>query len=158
MLIWPQDREALSLHFKSSRPYAVKVFVGDNNTISGEPKDENTTTLIRRKHRLTVREPIQDYYVAGEPWLDSFRTLTGACKQFVCGTATLQIQIMPKKRVGMCILLQKFEGEGVSKYLVEGLEGGTKVRELKGRVEELKGIGVKEQMLILSGRELDDGK
>lgn len=149
------DREAASLHFRSSRPYAVKIFVGTNNCISGEPLIESTTTAIRRKHRLTTGQRIGDYKIAGEPKVDTYRTLTGNQKQFVSGAPILTIQIMPTKRVGVCIAVKKIDGSD-STFSIEGLEGSTKVAEVKEKIWEARHVKVEEQMLILSGKVLDD--
>lgn len=147
----------MSLHFRSSRPYAVKMFVGTNNSLSGEPLIETSTTAIRRKHRLITNQKIRDYTIAGEPKIDTYRTLTGQEKQFVAGTPVLTIQVMPTKRVGMCIVIKKIDGSD-STFSIEGLEGSTKVLEVKEKILKARNVKVKEQMLILSGRVLDDCK
>jgi len=152
------DREALTLHFKSSRPYAVKLFVDSNNAQSGEPKIESTTTFLRQKHRLTVGDPIQDYSIVGELTFDTFKTLAGESKQFVAGTPRLQVQVMPVKRVGMCVVVKRVVEGVLSTFSMEGLEGRMLVKEVKEMIWTLKDVKAEEQLLVLKGMKLEDGE
>jgi hypothetical protein len=69
------------IHFKSQRPYAIKVFAGDINAISGEPKNETSTSNIRRKKQLAADKSIQDYVVSpSHEWLDDITCLDGKSK------------------------------------------------------------------------------
>lgn len=147
----------MSLHFKSSRSYAIKIFAGDNNTVSAEPRIETTTTAMRRKHRLTCGESIKDYLL-GEERLDAFKTLTGNSKQFVAGTPELQFQIMLTKRVGMCIVVREVVEDTFVAFSMEGLETNSKILEVKMRIYDTKRIKIEEQMLVVRGKKLEDGE
>jgi len=57
------DREkGLWVNFESNRPFAVRVWLGGINAISGEPIIETFTTALRRA-KLLKKKAIQDYVV-----------------------------------------------------------------------------------------------
>jgi len=49
--------------FQASRPFAVKIYVGGVNAVSGEPKVETPATIQRRKEHLFRSKSTQDYVV-----------------------------------------------------------------------------------------------
>ena len=80
------EKEALWISFASKNRYAIKIFVGGINAISGEPAIPNAATTLRRRNRIRNYKPIQDYLaigVNGQPWLDGVAVEPGKVRQFV---------------------------------------------------------------------------
>jgi hypothetical protein len=72
------------IRFRAEGPYAIKVFVGGVNAISGEPTVETAATRLRLRNRLAQNKPIQDYVVVpNQLWLDGIATNVGKVRQFV---------------------------------------------------------------------------
>lgn len=72
------------IRFKSEKRYAVKIYVGGVNAVSGEPDEENAATKLRRRAKLARGETIQDYVVVpDQKWLDGIATSVGQVRQFV---------------------------------------------------------------------------
>jgi len=64
------QREATWINFEATRPFAVKVYVGGVNAISGEAMTETEETVKRRSARLKEKKIIEDYVVAPDQlWL-----------------------------------------------------------------------------------------
>jgi hypothetical protein len=88
LLTTSTEREALWIRFKSTRPFAIKVYLGGINAISGEPIIENFATSLRRSRLLQEKKSIQDYAVIdpadkGQLWLDGIAKVNGKVMQFV---------------------------------------------------------------------------
>jgi len=65
-------------------PYVIKVYVGAVNAVSGEPAVETAATALRRRHKLSQGQSIQDYVVApDQKWLDGVAGSVGQVRQFV---------------------------------------------------------------------------
>lgn len=78
------QREAMWINFKSKKRYAIKIYVGGVNAVSGEPAVENAATTLRRRQKLSQNKPIQDYVVVpDQKWLDGIANSTGQVRQFV---------------------------------------------------------------------------
>ncbi|KAL8942161.1 MAG: hypothetical protein Q9216_001808 [Gyalolechia sp. 2 TL-2023] len=78
------QREAMWINFASKFPFAVKVYLGGVNAISGEPFQENSATTLHRLTKIANNESIQDYLVTPKQlWLDGIATTTGSVRQFV---------------------------------------------------------------------------
>lgn len=74
------------IKFNSHKPYAIKIFVGGVNIISGEPAIETAATRLRRHTLLSQNKSIQDYLVVpDQPWIDVIAPSAGIRKvrQFV---------------------------------------------------------------------------
>lgn len=72
------------INFNSYKPYAIKVFVGGVNIVSGEPAIETAATRLRRRTLLSQNKSIQDYLVVpDQPWIDGIATSAGRVRQFV---------------------------------------------------------------------------
>ncbi|KAL8769565.1 MAG: hypothetical protein Q9209_004496 [Squamulea sp. 1 TL-2023] len=72
------------INFKASRRFAIKIFVGGINAISGEPMKEDSATMLHRLTKLAKNESIQDYVVAPKQlWLDGIASNQGYVRQFV---------------------------------------------------------------------------
>ncbi|TVY46389.1 hypothetical protein LCER1_G008697 [Lachnellula cervina] len=82
------DREGLWINFESTRPFAIKIYLGGINAISGEPIMETFATALRRAKLVKEKKAIQDYVVVdpanqGQLWLDGIAKLNGKVMQFV---------------------------------------------------------------------------
>ncbi|OAX84352.1 hypothetical protein ACJ72_01268 [Emergomyces africanus] len=78
------DREAMWIRFESRSQFAVKVYVGGVNIISGEPSTENMATKLRRQKLYSESKSLQDYIVTPmQLWIDGIATAPGAVRQFV---------------------------------------------------------------------------
>ncbi|TVY65745.1 hypothetical protein LSUE1_G008321 [Lachnellula suecica] len=82
------DREGLWVGFESTRPFAIKLYLGGINAISGEPIIETFATPLRRAKLLEEKKAIQNYVVVdpanqGQLWLDGIAKLNGKVMQFV---------------------------------------------------------------------------
>lgn len=72
------------IKFESKEPYAVKIYVGAVNAVSGEPAAETAATRLRRHNLLSRNKSIQDYVVIpDQKWLDGIATSEGKVRQFV---------------------------------------------------------------------------
>ncbi|KAF2839303.1 hypothetical protein M501DRAFT_1011167 [Patellaria atrata CBS 101060] len=78
------QREAMWINFTSSNPFAVRVFVGGVNAISGDPMVETEDTILRRLKLVEQHSSIQDYLVTSKQhWLDGIADEDGKVRQFV---------------------------------------------------------------------------
>lgn len=78
------EREAMWISFTSKDPFAVKIYVGGVNAVSGEPAIETEATLANRNKRLKDGQNIQDYVVVPKQlWLDGVAATNGCVRQFV---------------------------------------------------------------------------
>ncbi|KAM0364482.1 hypothetical protein ACHAPZ_010901 [Fusarium culmorum] len=57
------EREAMWINFESKCLYAIKVFVGGINAVSGEPSVEDAATSLRRRNLILQDRSVQDYIV-----------------------------------------------------------------------------------------------
>ncbi|KAF8527726.1 hypothetical protein BDD12DRAFT_904027 [Trichophaea hybrida] len=74
------QREAMWLRFHSTGKFAIRIYVGGVNGITGEPMIPNMATLLKRQNGIKN----QDYVVLPEqPWLDGIATRPGMVQQFV---------------------------------------------------------------------------
>ena len=78
------EREAMWIRFQSEELFAVKIYIGGVNAISGESSLETETTDARRYKLLSEKKTIQDYIVTPQQlWLDGVASSDGAVRQFV---------------------------------------------------------------------------
>ncbi|KAL2752824.1 hypothetical protein ACRALDRAFT_1083413 [Sodiomyces alcalophilus JCM 7366] len=78
------QREAMWIEFSADMPFAVKLFVGGVNAISGFPAMETDRTREKRRRILARGKSVQDYVVLPEqPWLDGIVSHNGRVRQFV---------------------------------------------------------------------------
>lgn len=72
------------INFNSHKPYAIKIFVGGVNIVSGEPGIETAAAYMRRRTLLSQNKSIQDYLVMpNQPWIDRIAASAGKVRQFV---------------------------------------------------------------------------
>ncbi|KAK6081120.1 hypothetical protein SCUP234_04773 [Seiridium cupressi] len=78
------QKEALWVSFEATKPFAIKVYAGGVNAISGEHMNEDPDTKFRRHKKYFEQESIQDYLIVpGQLWLDGIATSPGVVRQFV---------------------------------------------------------------------------
>lgn len=64
------------IDFESKGPFAVKVYVGGVNAISGEPAIETELTAMRRHELFKQQKSVQDYLVTPKQlWLGRLKFL-----------------------------------------------------------------------------------
>lgn len=69
------------IRLSGSKPFALKIYLGGVNGVSGEPMIPNMATYLKRTNSAARK---QDYVVVpGQPWLDGIATSPGLVKQFV---------------------------------------------------------------------------
>ncbi|ETS85788.1 hypothetical protein PFICI_03813 [Pestalotiopsis fici W106-1] len=103
------QREAMWINFRASRPFALKVYVGGVNAVSGLPRSdgENDTEKTRQKRLRMLKDgkPVQDYMVVpGQPWLDGIASEDGRIRQFIAkpkGSGfSVEAQVTGEEKVG----------------------------------------------------------
>ncbi|QPC69412.1 hypothetical protein HYE68_000164 [Fusarium pseudograminearum] len=78
------QKEAIWIGFKSTRRYAIKIFIGGINAVSGEPSVADAATTLRRRNLIRQGKSVQDYVVVpGQHWLDGIAVEQGNVRQFV---------------------------------------------------------------------------
>ncbi|KAF2195599.1 hypothetical protein K469DRAFT_543570 [Zopfia rhizophila CBS 207.26] len=161
------QREAIWIEFRSKQPYAIKIYVGGVNAISGEPMIETAATRLRRQNLMRQNKSVQDYIVIPEQrWLDGIATRSGQVRQFVAMplgsrysvemqmtgqevTGGLQFEITPSERelVRLNITLTGKDIEIVC-------ESTCMVEEVMRKVSEKEGIPIVMQRFIWAGKQL----
>lgn len=162
------EREAMWIDFSADLPFAVKVFVGGVNAISGVSKKN-------LNHIPNILD--QDYLVADiQDWLDGIANENGKVSQFVATSRAsgysveaqvdgvesiggLQLEIIPLK--------PDVENQDTVSFNVKDLTGRvypftvplrTTVEELKYMVMAKQGYPPDQQRLIFGGKQLEDRK
>ncbi|KAF4417503.1 integral membrane [Fusarium acutatum] len=173
------QREALWIDFESEKRYAIKIFTGNVNAISGESQVPDAASALRRRELLHKRKPIQDYVVTPcQPWIDGVAIEPGKVRQFVAmpvgsghsveaqmtgqeSTAGLQFEItrldvdIPgEKERSIAITVATLNGKSISVKL----SSHDLVYDVKQIIEEIEGIPVDQERLIFSKEQLEDGR
>lgn len=165
------EREAMWINFTSPSKFAVKIYVGGVNAVSGEPSLETEQTKRRRYERLSSGRTIQDYVVTPQQlWLDGVASQDGKVRQFVAmplgsGYSVeaqisgadliggLQLEVVPVKEtpashIFICTLTGKKIPLNVSESHTIG--------EVENLITDAEGIPQDQQRLIFDDRQLDD--
>jgi hypothetical protein len=78
------DHEALWIEFKATSPFAIKVYVGGVNAISGLPAKEDKWVGSHRQALRAAGKSVKDYVVVpGQHWFDGIADKDGTVRQFV---------------------------------------------------------------------------
>ncbi|KAL8884794.1 MAG: hypothetical protein Q9192_006768 [Flavoplaca navasiana] len=78
------QREAMWINFSASEPFAIQIYAGTVNAISGEPIQADFSTTLHRLTKLAGDQSIQDYIVPPHQlWLDGIASKQGCVRQFV---------------------------------------------------------------------------
>jgi hypothetical protein len=100
------QREAMWVGFSARMPFALKMYVGGVNAVSGFPMRENEKTREKRKKVLEEgKGTVQDYMVVpAQPWLDGIVSEDGKIRQFVAkpkGSGfSVEVQVTGEESVG----------------------------------------------------------
>ncbi|KAJ0159253.1 hypothetical protein CTA2_10058 [Colletotrichum tanaceti] len=99
------QREAMWINFSAAVPFAIKIYVGGVNAVSGFPMTENDQTREKRLRMLDGDKQIQDYMVVPEQrWLDGVVSEDGKIRQFVAqpkGSGfSVEFQVTGDEKVG----------------------------------------------------------
>jgi len=176
----PLEREAMWIRFESNDEFAIKVFVGAINAISGEPAIETAATRLRRLNLLADQKSVQDYVTTPDQlWLDGIASTQGRVRQFVAMpmgsgytveaqvtgedvTGGLQFEITPAKPAGSMatytidrVFVKTLTGKTIP---LSGVSALTTVGQVKNLIQAKEGIPPDHQRLIYSGRQLKDCK
>ncbi|KAF7186024.1 Ubiquitin-like protein-NEDD8-like protein RUB3 [Pseudocercospora fuligena] len=181
------QREAMWIKFNSKDKFAVKIYAGGINAVSGEPARETETTMLRRLKLVEKKKSIQDYIVTPDQlWLDGFADSEGSVRQFVAMplstgyTAEVQItgedviggmqfEVTPSVQSPLPVLAcfdPSGEGE-VFAIVVRNFTGEeytvyvtglTRIVDLKERLEEATDMRPVDQRLIYGGKQIHDEK
>lgn len=72
--------EALSIYFVATHAFAIKIYIGGINAISGGQQAESAEEMYARQST----NPVQDYIVLPQQqWLDGIALPGGVTRQFV---------------------------------------------------------------------------
>jgi hypothetical protein len=162
------------INFTSNSPFAIKVYLGSVNAVSGEAAAETADTKLRRQTLISQKKSTQDYVVApNQLWLDGIASGGGEVKQFVamplgegftveaqikgqedCGG--LQFEITPA--VVKPGLVQAFVQPLAGKSFSINIGERATVDQAKYLIRNLLGLPVEQQRLIYKGRQLQDCK
>ncbi|GKT47966.1 uncharacterized protein ColSpa_08147 [Colletotrichum spaethianum] len=99
------QREAMWISFSANAPFAIKIYIGGVNAVSGFPMTENDKTKEKRLKMLNSGKQIQDYVVVPEQnWLDGIVSEDGKIRQFVAqpkGSGfSVEAQVTGDEKVG----------------------------------------------------------
>ena len=72
------------INFSANERFAIKIYVGGVNAVSGEPSTDTEPLSVRRYKLLAEHKSIQDYVVTpNQLWLDGIASQDGTVRQFV---------------------------------------------------------------------------
>lgn len=179
------EREAMWIHFSASRPFAVQIYVGGVNAVSGELRTDDQSKTLRRLTKMANKESIQDYIVAPEQlWLDGIADKQGSFRQIVAmplGSGySVEAQITGRDEVGGMQFMvvpshpppyTPFRGPpapGTMSLFVKMATGktlhihnvvqDTTIEQLQQHVEAVEGLSVDQQRMIWSAQPLNTRK
>lgn len=162
------EKEALWINFSSysDHPFAVKVFVGGINVISGE------NYHATRGHARPVTSAKQDYIVVpGQLWLDGIATPGGKVMQFVAAPVglgrSIEAQVNGSEKLAgiQFEIIPTFTKSGRFQIFIKDLTGKAPVLEVnssmriwtvKCMLRDLQGMLPQDQRLMFAGKQLDD--
>jgi hypothetical protein len=154
------------VRFKSNRQFAIKIYIGSINAVSGEPAAENMATKFRRQKLQSQGELLQDYVVTPtQLWLDGVATGPGVIRQFVAtavgsgysvesqitgedAVAGIQFEVTRRKPLENKVLIVQLPSSKRSQILVD-LEF-TSAQRLSSLIESISGIPVGKQRIQMT--------
>lgn len=158
------------LDFKSRAPFAIKIYIGGVNVVSGDVNGEETANYLRRTAKLARAESMQDYVVVpAQKWIDGVAISSGQVRQFVAtyneagysvesqltgseSVAGLQFEVTPLATFQVFVKL--LSGRTIT---IEVASSST-VEDLKRMVTYSEGIPSGKQRLVFAGKSLENGR
>jgi hypothetical protein len=170
------------IRFKSRALFAIHIYLGGVNAVSGEPLMENAATMLRRQNLRFNNKSVQDYVVTPQQlWLDGIASNEGIVRQFVAmpmGSGySVEAQVSGEELVGglqFCITPSTRTTKGITIetptlislkvqplvgkiILVDVLDCGY-VKDIKYKILKKEGIPTDQQRLVFCGKKLEDGE
>ena len=170
------------INFKSYSQFAIKIYLGGVNAVSGEPMIENAATQLRRQKLTADGKSIQDYIVTPkQQWLDGIASTEGVVRQFVSMptgsgysveaqvtrqdlVGGMQLEITPKIPViirnpgGATKDIQIFVDLPTGKKIALAVPENASIDEVKTEIRKKSGIPDYQQSLRWGGLPLSEGK
>ena len=167
--------------FESKSDFAVKVHVGGVNALSGESRNEDMSTTMRRQKLLSEGKSIQDYIVTpGQLWLDGIPIGHGRVRQFVAMptgsgfsleaqvtsrecVAGIQFEVIPRIKPSTDSYSERRDAFQIfvktsGKIITMKIHPSATIAAIKEVIREKEGIPAELQRLIYSGERLYDGE
>lgn len=162
------------IRFDSRRPFAIKVYIGGVNAISGEPARETAATMMRRFKLLQQKKTIQDYVITpNQLWLDGIANSDGAVRQFVATplgagytveaqitgeefAGGIQFEVVPRKLPVHNGLFDIIVLTLTGKFIMFRVTATNTVNDMKCMIQDREGIPPDQQRLIYGGEQLED--
>lgn len=175
------------ISFKSKVPFAIKIFVGGVNAISGDPTgNSDQAVMMRRLSLVEKKKSIQDYIVTPKQlWLDGIASDNECIRQFVAmpldSGYSIEAQITGQDLIGglqfhvtpatpPCLPpkgpnppgfddspIQIYIGTFPGKWITLNALPSDRIDEVKEQIEEMEGFPRDQQRLIFHGEQIYDG-
>ncbi|KAF5592002.1 uncharacterized protein FSUBG_10306 [Fusarium subglutinans] len=168
------QHEGMCISFESEKRYAIKIFAGNVNVISGEPRIPDAALVHRRPGLSSQKKFIQDYVVTPpQPRIDGVVTKTQEVRQFVAmpvGSGHSVEAQMTDERHTACLQFEVTrldsheDEERAINIIVRALTGKpfamkisnhAFIKDISQKLHDLEGFPVDKQRLIFRGEMLE---